>query len=70
MARTRIILMTCPQGHSFITLQDFGYTFTCTECAEAFDSWQEGMDITPKNGSRTTGPRSSSYRRRARKVGS
>lgn len=48
MARTKIILMTCPNGHSFITLQSFGHTFSCTECDQSFDSWQEGVDLARK----------------------
>ncbi len=38
MARAETVFMICPQGHSFITLQSFGYTFTCPECDLSFDA--------------------------------
>lgn len=52
MAKAKIMLISCPQGHSFITLQSFGHSFTCPECDQTFDDWFGGFEINRRAGNR------------------
>lgn len=66
MARAKTVFMICPQGHSFITLQSFGYTFTCPECDLSFDNWLGNNPVIRSSDHRVTLPRLTQNRRALR----
>lgn len=40
MTDSETVLVTCPQGHLFVTLERSGHVFVCPDCDKTFDRWE------------------------------